>query len=89
MGTRNCYVATCNDHLSQPLTGDYETDLVNNRTKKIYDDRPGKKASENTKQLLLQTYKRDMGDVMHDLSVPIHVSSRHWGCFRIGFKAKE
>ncbi len=83
------YVPTCNDYLCKPLTGDYETDLVNNRTKKKYDDRCGKRASENVKPFLLQTYKRDMGDVMHDLSVPLHVNGRHWGCFRIGYKPHQ
>ena len=83
----NCYLPTYNDHLSQPLTGDYEKDLIHNRTKKIYNDRPGKRSSKNTKPFLLQTYKRDMGDALHDLSVPLHVKGRHWGCLRVGFKA--
>lgn len=33
----------------------------------------------------MQTYKRDTGEVMHDLSVPIRVNGRHWGGFRIGY----
>jgi hypothetical protein len=84
----NSYLPTYNDALCQPLTGDYETDLANNRTKKIYDDRVGKRASKNIKPFLLQTYKRDIGDALHDLSVPIYVKERHWGCLRVGFKAK-
>jgi methyl-accepting chemotaxis protein len=53
------YLPTYNDYLSQPLTGDYETDLLKNRSKKIYNDRAGNRASENTNPFLLQTYKRE------------------------------
>jgi len=49
--------------------------------------RPGKRSSKNAKPFLLQTYKRYMGDALHDLSVPIYVNRRHWGCLRVGFKA--
>lgn len=84
----NSYLPTYNNYLSQPLTGDYETDLINNRTKKIYNDRVGNRASRNTQPFLLQTYKRDIGDALHDLSVPIYVSGKHWGCLRVGYKAK-
>jgi len=35
----------------------------------------------------LQTYKRDTGEVMHDLSVPIYVRGRHWGGFRVGYRS--
>jgi len=30
-------------------------------------------------------YRRDTGQIMFDLSVPIHVDGRHWGGFRIGY----
>ena len=36
--------------------------------------------------MLLQTYKRDTGEILHDLSVPIMVNGRHWGGFRIGLE---
>ena len=84
----NFYIPTYNNFGSLPLTGNYEKDLVNNRTKKIYNDRVGTGGSKNTKPFILQTYKRDMGDAVHDLSVPIYVKGRHWGCLRVGFKAK-
>jgi methyl-accepting chemotaxis protein len=35
----------------------------------------------------LQTYKRDTGEVMHDLSAPIYVNGKHWGGFRIGYRS--
>jgi methyl-accepting chemotaxis protein len=83
----NGYFPTHNRKFSKPLTGDYETDLVNNRTKRIFTDRTGKRCGANTKPHLLQTYKRDTGEVMHDLSAPIYVNGKHWGGFRIGYRS--
>ena len=73
------YFPTHNKKFSQPLTGDYDVDLINNRTKRIFSDRTGARCGSNTKPFLLQTYKRDTGEVMHDLSVPIYVAGKHWG----------
>jgi methyl-accepting chemotaxis protein len=39
------------------------------------------------RKLLLQTYKRDTGEIMHDISVPIFIAGKHWGGFRMGYKA--
>ena len=83
----NGYFPTHNRKYAKPLTGDYETDLVNNRTKRIFNDRTGARCGANTKPFLLQTYKRDTGEVMHDLSVPIYVKGRHWGGFRVGYRS--
>ncbi len=83
----NGYFPTHNKKFSQPLTGDYATDLVNNRTKRIFSDRTGKRCGASTKPFLLQTYKRDTGEVMHDLSAPIYVNGKHWGGFRIGYRS--
>ena len=83
----NGYFPTHNRKFSQPLTGNYDHDLANNRTKRIFSDRTGSRCGSNTDAFLLQTYKRDTGEVMHDLSVPIHVNGRHWGGFRIGYRS--
>ncbi|MBF8177262.1 MAG: methyl-accepting chemotaxis protein [Burkholderiaceae bacterium] len=85
----NGYFPTHNKKFSKPLTGDYDVDLVNNRTKRIFTDRTGKRCGSNTKPFLLQTYKRDTGEVMHDLSVPIYVHGKHWGGFRIGYRSSS
>ena len=82
----NGYWPTHNRKFSQPLTGDHAIDLVNNRTKRIFDDRTGRRCGASKKPFLLQTYMRDTGEVMHDLSVPIHVNGRHWGGFRAGYR---
>lgn len=85
----NGYFPTHNQKFSKPLTGNYRSDLADNRTKRIYHDRTGKSAGANTRKFLLQTYTRDTGEVLHDLSVPIAVKGRHWGAFRIGYLPEE
>ncbi len=81
------YFPTHNLKFSQPLTGDYDKDLANNRTKRIFSDRTGSRCGSNTEAFLLQTYKRDTGEVMHDLSAPIYVDGKHWGGFRVGYRS--
>lgn len=85
----NGYFPTHNSKYCQPLTGDYQRDLTGNRSKRIYNDKTGIRCARNQQRFLLQTYKRDTGEIMNDLSVPIYVLGRHWGGFRIGFRADE
>ena len=84
----NGYFPTHNKCFSKPLTGNPEVDMVNNRTKRMFDDPTGIRCGQHTEKFLLQTYKRDTGEIMHDVSAPIIVNGKHWGGFRIGFKAK-
>ncbi|MFT5705515.1 MAG: methyl-accepting chemotaxis protein [Shewanella sp.] len=81
------YFPTHNLCFSKRLTGKTEIDVMNNRTKRLFDDPTGIRCGQHIQTVLLQTYKRDTGEVMHDLSVPIFVRGKHWGGFRIGFKA--
>ena len=81
------YFPTHNRRYARALTGTYEVDLANNRTKRIFSDRTGARCGSNREPFLLQTYKRDTGEVMHDVSAPIRVGGRHWGGFRIGYKS--
>jgi len=83
---RRGYVPTHNRKFSQPLTGDEQIDFVNNRTKRIFDDPVGKRCGSHEQPFLLQTYRRDTGEVLHDISAPIHIKGRHWGGFRIGYQ---
>jgi methyl-accepting chemotaxis protein len=83
----NGYFPTHNKKFSQALTGDYDVDMVNNRTKRIFSDRTGARCGKNTQPFLLQTYQRDTGEVMHDLSAPIYVDGKHWGGFRVGYRS--
>ncbi|MCB5162442.1 methyl-accepting chemotaxis protein [Marinomonas algarum] len=84
----NGYFPTHNKKFAQPLTGDYQTDLVNNRSKRLFNDATGGRCGAHTDSFLLQTYKRDTGEILHDLSVPIFVNGKHWGGFRMGFESK-
>ena len=86
---RRGYVPTHNNKFCQPLTGDPARDLTGNRTKRIFDDRTGVRCGAHTDKVLVQTYKRDTGEVMHDLSVPVFIRNRHWGGFRIGYAPEE
>jgi methyl-accepting chemotaxis protein len=83
---RRGYIPTHNHSVSQPPTGDYEHDLKFCRNRRIYEDPTGQRSSNHEETLLLQTYKRDTGEIMHDLSVPIYVGGKHWGGFRMGYK---
>jgi methyl-accepting chemotaxis protein len=84
----NGYAGTHNRHFSQPLTGDYEKDLLFSRDKRIFDDPTGIRSARNTNSFLLQTYARDTGEVLSDLSLPIYIEEKHWGNVRLGFNPK-
>ena len=84
----NGYFPTHNKCFSKPLTGNPEIDIMTNRTKRLFNDPTGIRSARHTDKFLLQTYKRDTGEIMHDASAPIFVNGKHWGGFRVGFKAK-
>ncbi len=84
--TQQGYVPTHNKVFSQPLTGDVQIDTLQNRTKRKFADRTGIRCGSHQQAVLLQTYTRDTGELMHDLSVPIMVKGRHWGGLRLGYK---
>jgi len=81
------YLPSHNARYSQPLTGNLAIDLVNNRTKRIFNDRTGLAAARNKAPFLIQRYQRDTGEVMADLSVPVMVKGQHWGAVRLGYRA--
>ncbi|MCE1252560.1 MAG: methyl-accepting chemotaxis protein [Anaerolineae bacterium] len=81
----NGYIPTHNSVFSKPLTGNQAQDMVNNRTKRIFNDPTGLAAAQNTQPFLRQIYKRDTGETMWDISAPVIVNGKHWGAFRVGF----
>lgn len=85
---RKGYVPTHNRCFSKPLTGDEKVDFVNNRTKRMFDDPVGRRCGSHLQPFLLQTYRRDTGEIMHDISAPVMVKGRHWGGFRIGYRTE-
>ncbi|RLA19981.1 MAG: methyl-accepting chemotaxis protein [Gammaproteobacteria bacterium] len=83
----NGYVPTHNNCFSKPLTGDYQTDLAGSRSKRLFQDPTGSRCGAHTEKFLLQTYKRDTGEIFHDLSAPVYVKGKHWGGIRLGYRA--
>ena len=83
------FVPTHNRAFSHEPTGNPEQDLVRSRSKRLFNDRTGARCGSHTDTMLLQTYRRDTGEIMHDLSVPIFVNDRHWGGLRLGYRPGE
>jgi methyl-accepting chemotaxis protein len=86
---RSGYCPSHNKRYSQPLTGDLLKDKDNNRTKRIFNDKTGIHAATNLEPFLLQTYMRDTGEVMNDMSTPVVIDGRQWGAIRIGYLSEE
>ena len=88
---RNGYLPTHNRKFSQRQGRDPVWNAANCRNRRLFDDRTGLTAGRNRASHLLQVYRRDMGGgvfvLMKDVSAPIVVQGRHWGGFRIGYKA--
>jgi methyl-accepting chemotaxis protein len=78
------YGAIHNQKFSRPLTGNYQNDLVGNRTRRIWDDVTGQRGAKNTQPVLVQTYARDTGEILSEINMPIIVNGRHWGAVRVG-----
>jgi methyl-accepting chemotaxis protein len=84
---RKGYLAVHHSHVSKPLTGNYEVDLLQSRNIRFFfDSQCDIRRATNTTPMLFQTYTRDTGEVLNDLSMPIMVNGRHWGGLIIGLK---
>jgi len=82
----NGYAPAHNGVFSNAPSGDPAVDLAKCRHKRIFNDPVGLKLAKNEKTSLFQTYVRDTGEILNDLSMPITINGRHWGAVRIGFK---
>ena len=58
---RNGFLPTHNRKFSQPQGGDVAGNTTNCRNRRIFNDRVGLAVGRNTKRVLLQSYRRDMG----------------------------
>jgi HAMP domain-containing protein len=79
----NGYIPTYATKFMQPITEDKTKDLVGNRAKTIGNYEVAKKAGANEEPVLVQSYARDTGEMMWDVSSPIYVKGKHWGAFRM------
>jgi methyl-accepting chemotaxis protein len=84
----NGYAPAHNAVFSNAASGDPAVDLVKCRHKRIFNDPVGIKLARNQKSSLFQTYVRDTGEILNDLSMPITINGRHWGAIRVGFKTE-
>ncbi|MFO7813399.1 MAG: methyl-accepting chemotaxis protein [Pelovirga sp.] len=84
----NGYAPTHNSQYTRPLTGDPDIDTLNSRDKRLFNDKTGLRSARNSENFLLQTYMRDTGEILSDLSLPVHINGKHWGAVRIGFDPK-
>ncbi|HJW24201.1 MAG TPA: methyl-accepting chemotaxis protein [Rhodocyclaceae bacterium] len=80
------YAPAHNGVFSNPPSGDPAVDLAKCRHKRIFNDPVGIKCARNQKPSLFQTYVRDTGEILNDLSMPIVINGKHWGAVRMGFK---
>lgn len=83
------YVPTHNSAFCARPKGNLQHDTQHCRTKRLFNDRTGARCGSHEKNLLLQTYKRDTGEIMHDLSVPVRIRGRHWGGIRLGYRPES
>ena len=84
---RNGYLPVHNKMYSHPQRpGDVVWNTANSRNRRIFNDPEGLAAGRNLRSYLIQSYARDMGGgkniMLKEISVPIRVNGRHWGCFR-------
>ena len=81
----NGYAPTHIKKAARPPTGDPALDLIQSRDKRMFNSPTERRAAASTQPSLMQTYLRDTGELVVDLAMPIHISSRHWGALRVGF----
>ncbi|MDZ4253593.1 MAG: methyl-accepting chemotaxis protein [Sulfuritalea sp.] len=79
------YAPAHNRRYSEVPTGAYQHDLLKTRHKRIFDDFAGARSAQNREPCLVQTYLRDTGEVLCELSIPVMIKGRHWGAFRTAF----
>jgi methyl-accepting chemotaxis protein len=84
------YLPTHHAHVSQPLTGDIEKDVLYSRDQRIYfSNQTEERRATSTSPMLLQTYMRDTGEILNDLSMPIQIGGRHWGALIVGLNPES
>ncbi|MFH1059825.1 MAG: methyl-accepting chemotaxis protein [Pseudomonadota bacterium] len=81
----NGYAPTHHSHVSQRQTGNRQHDLLYSRDKRIFaSNETETRRAKHTQPFLLQTYLRDTGEILNDISLPLFVKGRHWGALIVG-----
>lgn len=81
---RNGYAPAHNSIYSRAPTGDPAHDTRHCRNKRLFDDDVSLNASRNASGVLCQTYMRDTGEIITDVSMPLDIDGRRWGAVRVG-----
>ncbi len=88
--TKDGYAPAHHSRVSAPLVGDFAVDNLKSRHRRIFfANRAEQRRASHTAPFLLQTYVRDTGEVLNDLSFPIYVNGQHWGGFIMGFQPDQ
>lgn len=83
---KNGYAPAHHQKVSNPIVGDFSVDNLKSRHRRIFaGNRAEIRRAQNTSPFLLQTFIRDTGEVLNDLSIPIYVDGKHWGALIMGF----
>lgn len=80
----NGYAPTHNARYARRPTGDVAHDTLNVRDKRLFDDRISKNAIANKGSIMCQTYMRDTGEIITDVSIPVDLDGARWGAVRMG-----
>lgn len=80
----NGYSPTHNARYSRKPTGDVAHDTLHVRDKRIFDDQISQSAIANKGGVMCQTYMRDTGEIITDVSIPLDLRGMRWGAVRIG-----
>ncbi len=83
----NGYAPAHHKKVSATLTGNFAVDNLKSRHRRIFNgNRAEVRRANHNEPFLLQTFIRDTGEVLNDLSIPLHINGRHWGSLIMGFK---
>jgi methyl-accepting chemotaxis protein len=66
------------------FTGNKDKDTLFSRDKRLFNDKTGLRAARNTKRWIFQTYERDTGEILSEISEPVNIAGKHWGAVRLG-----
>ncbi|WP_372737262.1 methyl-accepting chemotaxis protein [Neptunomonas sp.] len=87
---KNGYAPAHHLKVSAGLTGDFAVDNVKSRHRRIFSaNRAEKRRAAHTQPFLLQTFIRDTGEVLNDLSIPLYINGQHWGGLIMGFNPER
>lgn len=84
------YIPVHHSRVSRPRTGDAEVDNTYSRNmRKYFDSRAERRRCTHDSPFLLQTFIRDTGEIINDLSIPLYVSGQRWGSLIMGFETSK